>query len=159
MHYTVSSRFYTFIDRSGDARDLHRLGRRQRQMCISDSWILSVGTFISRYFLLRASRTALMRKSRRSRIARRSASIFGLAAITASDLRTISCSSSPFLKRVEPVDTRSQIASARPILGAISTEPLISWMSALMLFLSRKSWRLTGSVVYTHLTLLTINSG
>ena len=34
--------------------------------------------------------------------------------------------------KVEPLLTRSQMASARPMPGASSTDPLISWISAVM---------------------------
>jgi hypothetical protein len=46
-----------------------------------------------------------------------------LAARQDSDFNMISFSSSPFLNKVLPLLTRSQIASARPMFGAISTEP------------------------------------
>jgi len=44
---------------------------------------------------------------------------------TASDLSNTSTSFNPFLNNVLPLHTISQIPSAKPIFGAISTEPLI----------------------------------
>lgn len=63
---------------------------------------------------------------------------------TASDERIVSISFSSLVKRVLPELTRSQIASARPILGAISTDPLISWMAAVIFFSFRKLERIKG---------------
>ena len=45
---------------------------------------------------------------------------------TAVEVKTFSISRRPFDKSVLPVDTKSQIASASPIEGAISTDPEIS---------------------------------
>ena len=46
--------------------------------------------------------------------------------------------------KVLPELTRSQMASAKPIFGAISTEPLISWMVAFIFFSLRYFERTNG---------------
>src|SRR6185312_5058924 len=66
----------------------------------------------------------------------------GLPISTASLFITISTSLRPLLNKVLPELTKSHIASARPIPGAISTEPLISCISAFTLFFLRKSVRI-----------------
>jgi hypothetical protein len=76
------------------------------------------------YFL--AVFTALMRSNNFSRTSLFSADKFLLAASTASDFNITSASFNPFVKSVLPLLTRSQIASASPMPGAISTDPLIS---------------------------------
>ena len=45
-----------------------------------------------------------------------------------------STSFNPLVNKVLPLLTRSQMASAKPMPGAISTEPLISCISALLSF-------------------------
>ena len=64
-------------------------------------------------------------------------SSFSLGAFsnTVSEMRIVSSSFNSLVKRVLPELTRSQMASARPILGAISTEPLIWCIDALIFFL------------------------
>jgi hypothetical protein len=58
---------------------------------------------------------------------------------TASDFSRTSISFNPFLKSVEPLETISQIPSANPIFGAISTEPFIICNSA-FIFCSFKNF-------------------
>ena len=45
-----------------------------------------------------------------------------------------------FLNSVLPLETISQMASAKPILGAISTDPLIICNPALILFLDKNDF-------------------
>ena len=59
---------------------------------------------------------------------------FGLEIKTASLLVTVTTSFNPFIKRVLPVLTISKTASAKPMLVAISTLPLISSMKTEMFF-------------------------
>src|SRR5690606_19317104 len=97
----------------------------------------SLGAFSKTYLLLFPACTALILKSNLSTIA-----IFALERLwwlinIASEENTFSTSFSPFIINVDPELTISQIPSANPILGAISTDPLISWISALMLFFFR----------------------
>ena len=54
-----------------------------------------------------------------------SSEINGELAKTASEVNKTSISFKPFLNKVEPLETISQIPSAKPIFGAISTEPLM----------------------------------
>ena len=54
---------------------------------------------------------------------------------TASDFNITCVSLNPFLNKVLPELTISQIPSAKPMLGAISTEPEITCISASILFL------------------------
>ena len=58
---------------------------------------------------------------------------------TASDFSRTSISFNPFLNKVLPLETISQIPSAKPILGAISTEPLI-WCNCASIFCCCKNF-------------------
>ena len=66
-----------------------------------------------------------------------STNALSLTAIVACEKSITSFSTSPFLKRVLPDSTKSHIASAKPILGAISTDPWITSISAFTPFSSR----------------------
>jgi len=69
---------------------------------------------------------------------------FLFLASTASYFIIVLTSFKPFDNKVLPVLTMSQTASAKPIFGAISTEPLILWISDLILFLAKKLERIIG---------------
>ena len=106
--------------------------------------ILLLGTLSKMYLLFLAFSTALTLKSSFSNIC----SLLDESRLdftsTASDLRITCVSLSPFLNKVLPELTMSQIPSASPMLGAISTDPEMVWMSARILFLSKNCWRVTG---------------
>ena len=68
----------------------------------------------------------------------------GDTAKTASDFKIISFSTKLFLNKVPPVETMSTIASASPIFGAISTEPLMTWILAVMLLSFKKALTVLG---------------
>lgn len=111
------------------------------------------GTFIRMYFLPEAAFTASKRNSSSSSTSCFSALRAFPPMSTASESITFSTSLRLLLTRVLPDDTMSKIASARPMLGAISTEPLISCSSAEML-LSRKNLEsMTGYEVAIFLPL------
>src|ERR1700746_4089817 len=92
------------------------------------------GAFNKMYLLFFDFLTALILNSNLSKITCFSFVNELFAAITASDRRITSASFKPFVNKVLPELTKSQIASAKPMPGAISTEPLISCISALILF-------------------------
>ena len=105
---------------------------------------LLLGAFSKIYFVFFDLRTALIRNSSLFKISCCSFFNFLFAIKTDSDFNITSTSFSPFVKRVLPELTKSQMASAKPMPGAISTEPLISWISALILFFFKYSPRITG---------------
>jgi len=83
------------------------------------------GAFSTIYLLRLARRTACIRKRSWSSRSVCSAVRLGWAMSTASERNTVSTSRRPLPSKVEPLLTMSQMASASPMLGAISTEPLI----------------------------------
>ena len=85
----------------------------------------SLGAFSNTYFDFLARNTDCKRNCNFSKSDFLSSLIFGETANTASLLSITSTSLSPFLKSVLPLETISQIPSAKPIFGAISTDPLI----------------------------------
>jgi len=105
---------------------------------------LHVGTFNKTYFLFLALNTARKRKSNRSRISSFSGLSFSDFASTASDFKMTSVSRKPFLNSVLPELTISQMPSAKPMFGAISTEPEMTWISALILFFSKNDFSVKG---------------
>ena len=92
----------------------------------------SAGAFIIRYLRPRAAMTALSIVSIAAISAARWRWAVGLATRTASDARTSPIGRRPFITSVEPVETRSTIASARPSRGATSTAPEIGMTSTAM---------------------------
>jgi hypothetical protein len=66
-----------------------------------------------------------MRNNNLSKIAVASASNAGRLIKTACEFKIVSASINPFINKVEPLLTKSQITSANPMPGAISTLPLI----------------------------------
>ena len=105
---------------------------------------LSLGAFISTYFLSSAVFTASMRKSNSSNISFFSLLIFLLPISKASDLITTSTSFRRLLTRVEPELTISKIASANPMPGATSTEPVMTCTSAFTPLLFIKASKIPG---------------
>src|SRR5690606_24046068 len=101
----------------------------KRAMISSSFWL---GTFISTYLDCLARNTDWILNLNFSKRMVLSSDIFGDTAKTASLVNITSTSFKLFLKRVLPLETISQMASAKPILGAISTEPVIIWSSACM---------------------------
>lgn len=95
------------------------------------SFSLSLGAFISTYFLSSAVFTASMRKSSSFKISFFSSQRFLLPMSRASDFITTSTSLRRLLTKVEPELTMSKIASARPMPGDTSTEPVMTCISAL----------------------------
>ena len=84
------------------------------------------------YLLSRTCCTPSMRSNMRStQVALASGSPTGVCTSTAWLSITVATSYRRLAIRVEPVDTRSQMASARPSLGAISTAPESVTISAL----------------------------
>ena len=90
------------------------------------SFTLSVGAFISTYFLSSAAFTASIRNKSSSRISFFSGVRLGLPISKASLFITISTSFRLLLIKVDPELTISNMASERPIPGAISTDPVIT---------------------------------
>src|SRR5690606_4764892 len=86
---------------------------------------LSFGALSKTYRDFRAFKTDCKRNCSLLRMANFSSEIKGDAAKTASDFKMTSTSFKLFLNNVLPLETISQMASARPIFGAISTEPLM----------------------------------
>ena len=74
----------------------------------------------------------------------------GLATRTASDARTSPIGRRPFIASVEPVETRSTIASARPSRGATSTAPEIGMISTGMRRSSKNRRAVFGWAVATR---------
>jgi hypothetical protein len=68
----------------------------------------------------------------------------GETARTASDFKSTSISFKPFLKSVDPLETISQIPSAKPIFGAISTEPLMVCNCASILYSFKYFFTVSG---------------
>ena len=99
---------------------------------------LLFGAFSNTYLLFFAFFTARIRNKRLSKMIFFSFDSDLLATSTDSDERMVSISFNSFVKSVLPELTRSQMASASPIRGAISTEPLISWIAALMFFFGQE---------------------
>ena len=95
----------------------------------SSSASFAAGAFIRRYFWPRAAMTAVSIVSIAVSSAARSRWAAGLATSTASELRTSPIGRRPFITIVEPVETRSTIASASPSRGATSTAPEIGMTS------------------------------
>src|SRR5690606_33252109 len=62
----------------------------------------------------------------------------------ASEFLTSTNGFNPLLFKVPPVDTISQIASLSPSPGAISTDPEIIWISALILYSSKNCCKILG---------------
>ena len=91
----------------------------------SSSASFAAGAFISRYFWPRAAMTALSIVSIAASSVARSRWAAGFATRTASELRTSPIGRRPFITIVEPVETRSTMASASPRRGATSTAPEI----------------------------------
>ena len=89
----------------------------------------AAGAFIIRYFRSRAAMTALSIVSTAASSSARWTWAVGLATRIASEARTSAIGRRPFITRVDPVDTRSTIASARPSRGATSTAPEIEMTS------------------------------
>lgn len=98
------------------------------------SFTLLFGAFIITYFLSVAERTASIRNNISLRIACLSSSSFQLAISRASLSITTSTSLRLLLMRVLPELTISNMPSARPIPGQISTLPVITCISAVMPF-------------------------
>ena len=96
------------------------------------------------YFLFSAFLYELKRNNSSLRMARFSSLSFLLPIMRASDFRITSTSLRLLLTSVLPELTMSKIQSARPMPGAISTEPVITWMSAFMPFSSRNLCRMAG---------------
>lgn len=90
----------------------------------------SLGTLSSTYLDSLALRTDLILKTSFSKIGLISEESSGETARTASLFKMTSTSLRLFLNKVLPLETISQMASAKPIFGAISTDPLIICMSA-----------------------------
>ena len=86
---------------------------------------LSFGAFSKIYLLSLPFKTDFNRNCNVLIKAWFSSEITGDVAKTASEVNSVSISLSPFLNNVLPLETISQIPSARPIFGAISTEPLM----------------------------------
>jgi len=101
---------------------------------------LSIGALRRMYLFCRAAFTLRIRNRSFSKTVLSSGDRSGLETRTASEHITVSTSRSPFENSVLPELTRSQTASARPIDGAISTEPLIACISALTPFASNASF-------------------
>ena len=80
----------------------------------SSSASIEAGAFIIRYLRPRAAMTALSIVSMAASSDDRSRSAVGFATRIASDARTSPIWRSPFMTRVEPVETRSTMPSARP---------------------------------------------
>ena len=99
--------------------------------------ILSLGAFNKMYFDFLARRTVPKRNLSLFTTSRFSDDSIGASTNTACDSKILATSLRLFLNRVLPLETISQIASANPILGAISTEPLIICKSAEILFSSK----------------------
>ena len=96
------------------------------------------------YFDLRALKTDWIRNCNLSKITLFSGDIFGETAKTASLLKITSTSFKLFLNKVLPLETISTIASAKPMLGAISTEPEIWCKSTVTFFELKKSKTVLG---------------
>ena len=90
------------------------------------SFTFWLGTFIKTYFLSSAVRTASIRKSNSFRISYFSSLRFLLPISKASLRITTSTSFKRLLTKVEPELTISKIASAKPIPGDTSTEPVMT---------------------------------
>ena len=99
---------------------------------------------MSTYFLFSAAFTASMRKSSSSSMARLLGERLRLPMSRASLFITTSTSARLLLTRVLPLLTMSNMASLRPMPGLISTEPVITCMSALIWFSCRKRRRIFG---------------
>ena len=110
------------------------------------SSVASSGKFISRYLRSLLSSTASKRKSISSSREAFSAFSFrpGTPISTASEKKTFSTSLRPLEMRVPPVETISNITSAIPAAGAISTEPAIKTILASTPLLSKKRLRIAG---------------
>src|SRR5690606_1228467 len=102
---------------------------------ISSSFPL--GAFRSTYLDCLARNTDWILNLNLSRSRVLSSDIFGDTAKTASLVNISFTYFGLFLNVVLPLDTMSHIASAKPILGAISTEPVMIWSSACMPLLFR----------------------
>lgn len=87
---------------------------------------LLFGAFNKMYLLFFADLNALIRNNNLFSNSVFSLLNFLLAIKTDSDFKMTSTSFNPLLKSVLPELTKSQMASANPMLGAISTLPLIS---------------------------------
>ena len=70
--------------------------------------------------------------------------MFRLAMSNASLFMTTATSCKLLLTKVEPELTISKIPSANPIPGAISTEPVMTWMSASTPFSFMNFFRILG---------------
>ena len=99
---------------------------------------------MSTYFLFSAAFTASMRKRSSSRMARLLGERLRLPMSSASLCITTSTSARLLLTRVLPLLTISKIASLRPMPGLISTEPVMTCMSAIMWLSCRKRRRMLG---------------
>ena len=108
------------------------------------SFRFSFGAFSRIYFVCLAFRTERIRNNNFSSICCCSIPSAGWRINTASECKMVSTSLRPFMNNVDPLLTRSTIASARPIPGAISTDPLISWISARIFFSFRNFSTSTG---------------
>ena len=86
---------------------------------------LLFGAFIKTYFEFLPFKTDSILNSNFFKIRCFSFDSFGDIANTASDSSNMATSFKLFLNKVLPLETISQIPSANPILGAISTEPLM----------------------------------
>ena len=105
---------------------------------------LAFGAFILTYFLSTAFITASKRNSIWLRMVRFSSERLLLAMSRASLFITTSTSFRLLLTSVEPLLTISNIASASPMPGLISTLPVMTCISAFILFFSRNSCNITG---------------
>ena len=97
--------------------------REKHLNCIKEAYRGS--KYYKMYFEFLARSTDSMRNTSLSRIRFLSMERFFAEAKTASERKITSVSFKPFLNRVDPLLTISQIPSARPMLGAISTDPEI----------------------------------
>ena len=93
------------------------------------SFSFSFGAFIKTYLEFLPFKTDSILNRNLFKIVCFSFVSFGETANTASDSNNTATSFKLFLNKVLPLDTISQIPSASPIFGAISTEPFMTWIS------------------------------